>query len=93
MTVRNVLVDASVVANLPVISLPTKVTSSIWPLFMRSTKSEKVMSLLPVLRLAENCQMSARMTTRTIQNSRLFNVEFTGSPSSIPRLPRLPQAS
>ena len=31
------------------------------------------------------------MTTRTIQNSRLFRVEFTGFPS-IPRLPRLPRA-
>src|SRR6185503_21098538 len=44
--------------------------------------SEKVISVLALDRAFENCQMSTRMTTRTIQNSRLLRVEFTGFPSS-----------
>ena len=45
-------------------------------------------------KFVEKFQIKAAMTTRTIQNKRLFKVEFMllVIGVSIPRLPRLPQA-
>jgi len=74
--------------------VPVKVTIEIWLLWTFWRKSVKVISSVLRWKFVEKFQIKAAMTTRTIQNKRLFKVEFMllVIGVSVPRLPRLPRA-
>ena len=61
---------------LPETSLPTIVTDWTSPLSSISTNSLNAMGLSRVWNDVEKFQMRTPTTTRTIQNNRLFSVEF-----------------
>ena len=67
----------------PVISLPVMVTRSTCPASTDAMNSLKLNGLWLVWNLVENCQTRAPMTTRTIQNTRLFKVEFKLGPHHV----------
>jgi hypothetical protein len=60
----------------PVISLPVIVTRATWPASTADMKSLKATGLLLVWNFVEKFHTTTPTTTRTIQNTRLFSVEF-----------------